>query len=150
MSKRPPTTEEELQSLIVEYRMLQDLSVDLQQRANLIMAFINELQAAANTVEEVGRAGDGAEVLVPIGGASYIKAKLAGQGKVVVGLGAGVAVEKEAEEARRYLEERISELQQALNNVQRQLMNVAARMSQIEPRIRAALEAAKTAQGSER
>jgi len=147
LSKKAPA-EEDLQSLVVEYRVLQDLSVDLQQRANMIAAFISELQAAINTVEEVSRAGDGAEVLIPIGGASYIKAKLASQGKVVVGLGAGIAVEKELEEARKYLEERVGELQQALNSVQRQLMNVAARMTQLEPKIRAALETARSTQSS--
>jgi len=144
LSKTPPS-EEDLQSLVVEYRVLQDMSVDLQQRVNVISAFISELQAAANTVEEVSKVGEGAEVLIPIGGASYIRAKLANQGKAVVGLGAGVAIEKELSEAKKHLEDRIGELQQALASVQRQLMNVAARMAQIEPKIREALEARRTA-----
>ncbi len=136
-------SDEELQSLIIEYRVLQSLSSDLQQRITLLSSFLSEIQAAANTIEEVGKAGEGAEVLIPIGGASYIKARLAHGGKAVVGVGAGVAVEKSLEEAKKYLEDRMNELNQALASVQSQLMNVAARMSQLEPKIREALEARK-------
>lgn len=142
MAKRPETGED-LQSLVLEYRVLQSLSADLQQRATLLSSILSELQAAANTIEQVEKEGDEAEVLIPIGGASYIRAKLAHRGRAVVGLGAGVAVERELGEARRFLESRMGEVNQALSSVQSQLMNIAARMSQLEPKIREALEARK-------
>jgi len=142
LAKRPGASED-LQSLIVEYRVLQSLSADLQQRATLLSSILSELQAAVNTIEQVEKEGGEAEVLIPIGGASYIKARLAHRGKVIVGLGAGIAVEKELGEAKKFLEDRMGEVNQALSSVQGQLMDIAARMSQLEPKIREALEARK-------
>lgn len=133
--------EESLESLVAEYRMLQSLSADLQQRMALLSAILNEVQTAINTIEGAEKMGEGAEVLIPIGGASYIKAKLAHGEKVIVGVGASVAVEKSLGEAKRFFEERVSEVSQALASVQSQLANIVSRMSQIEPKIREALEA---------
>ncbi|MEM4699959.1 MAG: prefoldin subunit alpha [Candidatus Nezhaarchaeales archaeon] len=134
---------ESLEGLVMEYRLLQSLSADLQQRMALLSAILNELQAAINTIEGAEKMGEGAEVLIPIGGSSYLKARLAHGEKVIVGVGASVAVEKSLGEARKFFEERMSEVSQALASVQSQLESVALRMSQIEPKIREALEAAE-------
>ncbi|MCX8204582.1 MAG: prefoldin subunit alpha [Candidatus Nezhaarchaeota archaeon] len=139
---------ESLESLIVEYRLLQGLSADLQQRITLLSTFLNELQAAINTIEGAEKTGEGAEVLIPIGGASYIKAKLTHGDKVIVGIGAGVAVEKSLGGARKFFEERVSEVSQALASVQGQLTSIMSRMSQIEPKIREALEAREAKKAS--
>lgn len=132
---------ESLESLVLEYRLLQGLSADLQQRITLLSALLNELQAAINTIEGAEKMGEGAEVLIPIGGASYMRAKLAHGEKVIVGVGAGIAVEKSLEDARKFFEERVSEVSQALASAQSQLASVVSRMSQIEPKIREAFEA---------
>lgn len=142
MTKKP-MSREELESLIVEYRILQGLSLDLQQRVNAVSVAINELGTATSTIDEVSKRGDGSQILIPIGGASYIKASLLSGGKVLIGLGAGISVEKDFAEARKYLEARVSELQQALASLQRQLASVTARMMEVEPKVKEVLEAKK-------
>ncbi len=68
-------------------------------------------------------------MLVPIGGSSYIKVKLADTSKVIIGVGAGVSVEKTLSEAKSTLKERLDELEKTMHAAQQQLSQVADRIN---------------------
>ena len=69
------------------------------------------------------------ELLVPIGGSSYVKVKLADSNKVIIGVGAGVSVEKTMQEAKATLKERLDELEKTMNSAQQQFSQVAERIN---------------------
>jgi prefoldin alpha subunit len=71
---------------------------------------ITEFRVSSMTLEGLEKEKKGAQLFVPIGGGSYIKAKLETSKKVVVGIGADVAVEKTVKEAKVELEARIGRL----------------------------------------
>ena len=68
-------------------------------------------------------------MLVPIGGSSYVKVKLADSNKIIVGLGAGVSIEKTLAEAKTTLKERLDELEKTMNVAQQQFSQVAERIN---------------------
>jgi prefoldin alpha subunit len=72
---------------------------------------------------------ENSELLVPIGGGSYVKMKLASPDKVVVGLGSGVSVEKPLGEAKSMLKERLDELQKSAVAAQQQFSQIADRIN---------------------
>ncbi len=121
--------EEELRKLTVEMRFLEQTAETLQQRVSMITAAITDLTYASMTLEGIEKEKENAELLVPIGGSSYIKAKLANPDKVVVGLGAGVSVEKTLQEAKAIVKERIDELEKTMTSVQQQFAQVADRIN---------------------
>ena len=121
--------EEELRKLSVEMRFLEQTAETLQQRISMINAAITDLTYANMTLEDVEKEKEDAELLVPIGGSAYVKAKLANPDKVVVGLGAGVSVEKTLQEAKTIVKERLDELEKAMVSAQQQFAQVADRIN---------------------
>ncbi|MEM4733762.1 MAG: prefoldin subunit alpha, partial [Candidatus Bathyarchaeia archaeon] len=110
--------EEELRRLSLEMRLLEQTAETLQQRISMLTAAITDLSYAQTTLENVEKEKENTELLVPIGGSSYLKAKLAAPDKVVVGIGAGISVEKTLQEAKTMVKERLEELEKTLNSVQ--------------------------------
>ena len=121
--------EEELRKLSVEMRFLEQTAEALQQRISMMNAVMTDLTYANMTLEDVEKEKEGAELLVPIGGNSYVKAKLANPDKVVVGMGAGVSVEKTLQEARAIVKERLDELEKTMSVAQQQFAQIADRIN---------------------
>ena len=121
--------EEELNRLSVEMRYYEQTAEALQQRISMINAAITDLTYASMTLESIENEKDNAELLVPIGGSSYIKAKLANTDKVIVGMGAGVSIEKTLPEAKAIVKERLDELEKTIASAQQQFAQVAERIS---------------------
>jgi prefoldin alpha subunit len=121
--------EEELRKLSVEMRLLEQTAEALQSRINMLNAAITDLTYANMTLEGVEKEKENAELLVPIGGSSYVRAKLANPDKVVVGMGAGISVEKPLQEAKSMLKERLAELEKSMLSAQQQFAQVAERIN---------------------
>ncbi len=121
--------EEELRKLSVEMRFLEQTAETLQQRISMMNAAMTDLTYASMTLEDVENEKENAELLVPIGGSSYIKVKLANTDKVVVGMGAGVSIEKTLPEAKAIVKERLDELEKAMAAAQQQFAQVADRIN---------------------
>ena len=121
--------EEELNKLSVEMRFLEQTAETLQQRIGMINAALRDLTYANMTLEGMEKEKDNAELLVPIGGSSYIKVKLASSDTVIVGMGAGVSVEKTLPEAKEIVKERLDELEKTMNSAQQQFAQVAQRIN---------------------
>jgi prefoldin alpha subunit len=122
-------TEDEVRRLIVELRILESTAEYLQSRVNLINAAITELNLASMSLEGIEKK-DSDSIFVPIGGGSYVKAKLEDTDKVVYGIGAGIAVEKSIKEAKEGIANRIAELSKTKAALEQQLNQVLMRMQE--------------------
>jgi prefoldin alpha subunit len=131
--------EEELRKLSVEMRFLEQTAETLQQRISMMNAAMTDLTYANMTLEDVEKEKEDAELLVPIGGSAYVKAKLANPDKVVVGLGAGVSVEKTLQEAKAIVKERLGELEKTMVSAQQQFAQVADRINADRDRLESLL-----------
>lgn len=121
--------EDELRKLSVEMRLLEQTAETLQQRIGMLNAAITDLTYASATLEGVEKEKTDAELLVPIGGSSYIRVKLAEPDKVVVGAGAGVSIERSLSEAKSILRGRLDELEKSAVAAQQQFTRVAERIN---------------------
>jgi len=122
--------EEELRKLSLEIRLLEQTFETLQQRLNMINAVATDLSYANAALENLEKEKENAELLVPIGGTSYIKAKLDNPDKIIVGLGAGVSAEKTRQEAKEIIKKRLEDLQKTHQSIQQQYSQVAERINQ--------------------
>jgi len=122
--------EEELRKLSVEIRILEETAEAIQARINMVNAVISDLNYASMTLEGLEKEKENAELLIPIGGNSYIKAKLEKPDKVTVGIGAGVSVEKTLQEAKEIIKKRLEELEKSRISLQQQLSQVVNRISE--------------------
>jgi prefoldin alpha subunit len=127
--------EEELRKLSMEMQYLEQTADALQQRISMVNAAMTDLTYANMTLDGIEKEKENAELLVPIGGSAYVKAKLADTNKVIVGLGAGVSIEKTLLEAKTTLKERLNELEKTMNAAQQQFTQVADRMNKGRSRL---------------
>ncbi len=137
------TAEEELNRLSVEMRFLEQTAETLQQRIGMINAAITDLTYANMTLENMEKEKDDADLLIPIGGNSYIKVKLASNDTVIVGMGAGVSIEKTLPEAKQIVKERLDELEKTMNSAQQQFAQVAQRINTSRSQLQSLLARAR-------
>ena len=126
---------EAFRSVAVELQILEGTAETLQSRLNFVNAALTELNIARMTLEGVEKESPDAPLFVPIGGGSFIKAKLDSNDKVIVGAGAGVSVERSAGEAMETLKNRIGELEKTRTSIQQQLMQVVGRIQEDRERL---------------
>ena len=125
-------SDEQLNELISEYQFLRSVVESIQQRIGLIDGAITELQIANSTLEGLSEEEKKNSMLVPIGGGSYIRARLDDFEKLIVGIGADVAVEKTFIDARETYRIRILEFEKVRTSLQQQLEESSSRLSSVQ------------------
>jgi prefoldin alpha subunit len=148
-SKLASNNDEELRKLSVELRMLEQTAETLQSRLSMINAVATDLTYASMALESLDKEKENAELLVPIGGTSYIRAKLDNPDRIIVGLGAGVSAEKTRQEAKEIIKKRLEDLGKNQQAVQQQFVQVAERINLDRERFEtmaAAMREGKTSQ----
>ena len=130
------SSEEEIfRRLVVELRMLERTAEALQSRVNLVNAALTELRVSSITLEGLEKEKKDAQLFVPIGGGSYIKARLGSADKVVVGIGADVALERTMKEAKENLGNRIAELEKTRTSLGQQFAQVVEKIREDRTRL---------------
>lgn len=122
--------DEELRRLTVELRFLEQTAETIQSRLNMINAVITDLTYSSMTLEDLEKEKENADLLVPIGGSSYVKAKLGNTEKLIVGIGAGVSVEKPLPEAKEVVKKRLDDLEKARQSLQQQFTQVVDKINE--------------------
>jgi prefoldin alpha subunit len=127
----PQVKQDELISqLAAEIRILEGSVATLQSRLNIVRSAINEVNLAHATLEGLTKLQDGDDALIPVGAGSYVRMKIADSKKLVMGIGAGTAMEKDIASSVDELKSRILELDKASSSIQQQLDQVLARYDQ--------------------
>jgi len=127
--KRPPAPvaprgDEEMRQLLTEIRLLEGSARILQSRLDVVSAALSETLTAISTLEGSKGKEDGGDVLIPIGSGSFVKAKLSDPRNIIIGVGAGVCVEKSVEDSIKDLRLRSSDLEKARVSVTQQLSQI--------------------------
>jgi len=122
--------QETFRRFVVELRILEGTADTIQSRLNFVGAALTELHIARTTLEGVEKEAPEASLFVPIGGGSFLKAKLESVDKVIVGMGAGVSIEKTITEAKTAVQNRISDFEKTRASLQQQLVQVVGRIQE--------------------
>ena len=95
-------SEEQAQQLLQQMQMLENMFAELSQKENSIVNIIRDANSAVKSIQGIKDNPD-SESLVPVGMGTFIKAKTIPNEKVVVNVGAGVAIEKDHNSALNFL-----------------------------------------------
>ncbi|HOI69647.1 MAG: prefoldin subunit alpha [Methanothrix sp.] len=125
-------SEEEVRRLLMIYQQHQAEAEAIVQQLGLFQLSIEGCEKALKAVEAMEAAEDGQDMLVPIGQGSFIHARLASKEKVVVGVGAGVSIEKSAKDAKDALSQRKAQLLEASAKLNQTLSRIEAEMGKIQ------------------
>jgi len=130
MSSSQVKEEDIVRQLASEIRILEGSIGVLQSRLDIVRGAISEVTLAFNTLEGMKNLQNGDATLVPVGAGSYIRMQVADSKKIVMGIGAGVAVEKDVEGSVEELKGRLQDLDKARTSIQQQLDQTATRYQQ--------------------
>ncbi len=122
-------SEEQAQQLMQQMQMLETYFSELSQREGTFLSVLRETTAAIESIKSLSQKPE-SETLVPIGIGTYVPTKILSNSKIVLSIGAGVAVEKDFPSAINYLEAHIKEIEVALQDNAVKKQDVAARLEQ--------------------
>jgi prefoldin alpha subunit len=120
--------EDQFRRLVVELRLMQGSAEILQQRLDLLRTALTDLRVAGSSLKALKDVEDGTPILVPMGGGTFVDAKLGDLSKVIVGIGAGASLEMDLEAALDDVSNRLSEVEKAAQSVQQQLEQILGQM----------------------
>ena len=138
-------SEEQAQQLMQQMQMLETYFSDLSQREGTFMNVLREATAAIESIKSLNQKSD-SDTLVPIGMGTYIPTKISSNNKIILNIGAGVAVEKDFDSAINYLEARIKEIEIALQDNAAKKQDAAARLEQGRAQINQLMQAESQSQ----
>ncbi len=126
-------TEKEIQDRVVAYRMLEARLSSILKQREMITNKIIEIQTTAESINDIVNSKE--EILFPIGSEAYAFGKATEKGKIIVEVGANIALEKTIEEGKKILSERQKELESFLQEIQKNISDMSLSMESLQNEI---------------
>jgi prefoldin alpha subunit len=147
ITRQQSAMEEKINEMVQQSRILEAYMNDIINREATITRLMEEARLASNAVQNIAGESD-IESLTSVGIGVYMKALIPPVKKLLINLGAGVAIEKSREDTLNYIESKIREFEIALRQVVNQKQQIETRMEQIQNQINQMLKQAPTQSGS--
>jgi len=138
--------EQRINEMVQQSRLLEAYMNDVMTRQVTVTRLMEEARLASTTIQNISSESE-VESLMPMGIGVYVKTVVPPIKKLLVNLGAGVAVEKSREDALNYVEARIKEYEVAARQLEMQRQELAMRMDQLQSQINQMIRAAQQQQG---
>ena len=136
-------SEEQAQQLLYQMQMLEGYLSELSQKEATIVSVIREASSAIQSLKTIDTKTDN-ETLVPVGLGTFIKTKVVPNEKLILNVGAGIAVEKDKDSAINFLELRLKEMQVALQETSNQKQQISASLEQGKQQMEQMLSASRS------
>ena len=140
--------QKELQEKVLAYRILESRIDGLLKQRELLANRIGELRTTLDSIDEIEKSKE--NILFPIGSMSYTFGKVVDKDKIIIEIGAGVALEKNLKEARDILNERNNDLENTLTTIQRGIQEASDSLQMLEPQIQQMIEKQQSQQQSQK
>lgn len=127
-------SQKELQQKMLEYQFLEEKFKELQQSRELFTMKIMEINQSSEALEEIEKSKQD-DVFLPLGSSIFVPGKIDKKEKMIVGVGADIAVEKNIGEIKELLEKRKKTLENGLESVQNNMLEIANQIRVLEPKI---------------
>ena len=123
-------SQKELQEKMLRYQMLEERFKQMNQQRELFAMKLMEIEQTKQAIQEIK--SKESDVLVPLGSSVFLPGKVEKENKIVVGIGADIVVEKNADEVKKILEDRKKTLENGIENVQKNMLQVAQEMQSLQ------------------
>ncbi len=127
------------ESLMAEYEGLRGQTEILKESLDMINSNLTELSVVRESLSKLGEMPADNEILVPMGGDSFTKAKITDKEKVIVGIGSNVAVGKSITVALEDLEKQMKGLEKARDEGSAEFQKSVKKLEELTPTVQAIL-----------
>lgn len=126
--------EQEVESKIIEFSMLEEENKRLEQQHQLIEQQLFSLQSLKDDLEEISK--HKGEILSNLGSGIFVKSQLADSKKILVNVGVGVVVEKNFEDGKKIIERQVKKVDYLREEIEKLKMKNTDSMIQLEGELR--------------
>jgi prefoldin alpha subunit len=127
--------EQELQQSLIYLEQLKDQIALLNEQLEILELAIKEHNQAIETLKDFSNLKKDHEMLIPIGADSMVFGKILDPSKVIINIGAGVAMEENIDKAIKLLSERIEKIDSNKNKIATTLNGLQEQMLQLNSAI---------------
>jgi len=132
------TKDEELTKYMALIEQYKEQMNTLEMQSQYLKAAIADYNKAKITIEQLSNTDTGTEILLPIGGSTYINAAAKNTSKLLFDIGGGIVTEKTSDDAIKKIDKRIEGLQktqekliEAMQNLQNEATEVSAKAQKL-------------------
>ena len=134
MSGEQAALEQKINEMMQQARVLEVHLNEIIAREAAVSRLLQEAKLASSAVQEV-QAETEVDSYVPVGVGVHMKVSIPPVKRLLINIGAGVAVEKSREDTINYIESRLKEFEIALKQLMEQKHQVSLRMEQIQVQV---------------
>ena len=127
--------ENELQKKYLEFQLLNEKLIHLQEQHSLLQTHLNELSTTLSSLEEISSLKKNKDILIPLSNNIFTKANLNPVNTLLVGVGSNLLIENSAEEASQSIEEQRKELIILLKKIEAEFSRITQAIKLIQPEI---------------
>lgn len=131
----PRVTEQQVQEDLMRLDAYRNQLNALLQQHQILSGSRQDHIRARESLEGVDRAPAAAELLLPLGGETFVRGSVDRDAPVLVGVGSGVVVEMERLKVVELLAERIVRIEQALRDLEGQMTSLDERIQALSQRL---------------
>jgi prefoldin alpha subunit len=126
--------EQKINEMMQQARVLEAHLNEIISREAAVSRLLEEAKLASSAVQEIQSETE-VESYVPVGVGVHMKVSVPPVKKLLINIGAGVAMEKNREDTINYIESRLKEFEIALKQLMGQKQQVSLRMEQIQVQV---------------
>lgn len=134
--------EQRINEMVQQSRVLEAYMNDVMTRQLTVSRLAEEARLASTTIQSITSDSD-VESLMPVGVGVYVRTNVPPIKKLLVNLGAGVAIEKSREDTLNYVESRIKEYEVAGRQLEAQRQELEMRMEHIQSQVNQMIKTAQ-------
>ena len=128
------TDQKEFQEKIVRYQILEGRIKASLKRREMLITKIVEVESTLSSLEDVEKNKE-SEILLPLGSNVHVPGTLKDIKKIIVEIGADVALEKDSADAKKILEKRKTVMSNGLQSIEMEITNFTNEMLRLEQEI---------------
>lgn len=138
-------SEEQAQQLLYQMQVLESYMAELTQRENTLVNVLNDTTSAIESLKAIATKKEH-DTLMSVGMGTFVKTKISSDDKIILNVGAGVAIEKTRDNAINFLESRIKEIEVAIQDATSKKEEIASKLEQGKVELNRLVESSRTKQ----
>jgi prefoldin alpha subunit len=132
--------EEELRQMMGALEAYRSQLESISEQGQIVKMSLEENVRARETLKKYKEAGEGSDILVPVGGDSFVYASVSSSEKVLVGLGAGITAEKTIDDALETIDKRVEELNKSAKDISEKKSQIEAEYAKLSQKVQEAYQ----------
>jgi prefoldin alpha subunit len=123
--------DEELQKYMALIEQYKEQMNQLEMQTQYLQAAITDYNKAKITLEQLSNVDAGTDILLPIGGSTYVDATAKNTSKVLYDIGGGAVTEKTTEDAVKGIDKKLEELQKTQEKLMEMIQNIQVKTTEV-------------------